>query len=504
MIMALLEIQNLSIGIERHRKIFAPVDGINVTINSGEIVALAGESGCGKTLTALSIPRLLSPAIKITGGNILYHTADGETLNLCSLDEESLRRIRGKEIAMIFQEPRQSLNPLMRIGAQIAETMELHQPGKIGKTAANAAVLDLLQKLKFPDPEKIMSAWPHQLSGGMCQRVMIAIAAICRPRLLIADEPLTALDLENQQHLLSLLTQINREFGTAILFISHDLPVTRHFCSRLLVMRSGKIIEEGPTETIFSASTHPYTVELIRAIPSRENRPPAVIPAGNTPPIISIHNLSNTYVTRNFGLVGKKEMKPVLRNVNLDIAAGEIFGLCGESGCGKTTLARCILGLIKYEGEISIGEQRLHSRIQMVFQDPGASLNPVKKIGWLMEEPLRIHRIGTAEERSRRVDEMLVRIGLDPSYRNRRVNELSGGQKQRICIGRALMLDSKILIADEAISSLDVAVGAQILKLFRELRDSMGLTILFISHNINAVEYLCDRVAVMKDGSITV
>jgi ABC-type glutathione transport system ATPase component len=503
--MALLEIQNLSIGIERQQKIFAPVDDINVTINAGEIVALAGESGCGKTLTALSIPHLLPQAIKITGGGIHYHTASGETVNLCSLDEESLRRIRGKEIAMIFQEPRQSLNPLMRIGAQIAETMELHQPGKIDKAAANEAALDLLQKLKFSNPEKIINAWPHQLSGGMCQRVMIAIAAICRPRLLIADEPLTALDMVNQQHILSLLTQINREFGTAILFISHDLPVTRYFCKRLLVMRSGKIIEEGPAEAIFSAPAHPYTVELIKAIPSRENRPPAAMSAGNASPIISIRNLSNTYT---------KETKPVLRNVNLDIAAGEIFGLSGESGCGKTTLARCILGLIKYEGEISIAGQRLSSRrlcsrrlssrTQMVFQDPGASLNPVKKIGWMMEEPLRIHRIGTAEERSRRVDEMLVRIGLDPSYRNRRVHELSGGQKQRICIGRALMLDSKILIADEAISSLDVAVGAQILNLFRELRDSLGLTILFISHNLNAVEYLCDRVAVMKDGSITV
>jgi ABC-type dipeptide/oligopeptide/nickel transport system ATPase subunit len=210
-------------------------------------------------------------------------------------------------------------------------------------------------------------------------------------------------------------------------------------------------------------------------------------------PIISIHNVSSAYISRNFGLFGKKEIKPVLHNVNLDIATGEIFGLSGESGCGKTTLARCILGLIKYEGEITVNGQA-----QMIFQDPGASLNPVKKIGWLMEEPLVIHGIGTAQERSQKVDEMLARIGLDPSYKTRRVHELSGGQKQRICIGRALMLEPKILIADEAISSLDVSAGAQILNLFRELRESFNLTIIFISHNTEAVEYLCDRIVVLK------
>jgi ABC-type glutathione transport system ATPase component len=485
---ALLEVQNLNVIINHKRNNFSVLNGINFSINDREIVGLAGESGCGKTLTALSITRLLPAAAQIISGSIQYCAAkcaaSGEMVDLCSLDEESLRRIRGKEIAMIFQEPRQSLNPLMRVGAQIAETLELHGTEK---RAARSAALDLLRQLKFAEPEKILHAWPHQLSGGMCQRVMIAIAAICRPRLLIADEPLTSLDTVNQNHILSLLKQINREFGTAILFISHDLPVARHFCSRFLTMSAGKIIEDSSG--------------LVEAIPAGKNRNLANIPKTDTPALITIRNLSNAYVSRNFGLFGKKKIKPVLRNVNLEIAAGEIFGLTGESGCGKTTLARCILGLIDYEGEILIGGQnsrgRQDCRIQMVFQDPGVSLNPLKKIGWLLEEPLIIHRLGAVAERSRKVDKMLERVGLDPSYKARRVHELSGGQKQRACIARALMLDSKILIADEAISSLDISVGVQILNLFRELRESLGLTILFISHNISAVEYLCDRMVVM-------
>jgi peptide/nickel transport system ATP-binding protein len=273
----MLELRNLSIDLKRKNKNYTAVNGIDITINEGEIVALAGESGSGKSLSALSIANLLPPAAHITSGTIQYKAAKGETVNLCSLDEKSLRQIRGKEITMIFQEPRQSLNPLMRIGSQIAETLELHGTDK---KASNDAALDILQKLKFPQPEKILNAWPHQLSGGMCQRVMIAIAAISRPRLLIADEPITALVMINQTHILSLLKNINIEFGTAILFISHDLSVVRHFCSRLMVMYAGKIIEEGPSEEILSTPLHPYTIGLVGAVPrkSKHGRPLANIP----------------------------------------------------------------------------------------------------------------------------------------------------------------------------------------------------------------------------------
>jgi len=525
---SLLEVRNLSVGIRRRHKRLPIINGANFAVNAGEIVALVGESGCGKTLTSLSVSRLLPPVAEITGGEILFHGGNGEggePVNLCSLIEKELCQIRGKEIAMIFQEPRQSLNPLMRVGAQIAEAPELHFgkiAGKAVKKKAEAEVLELLQRLKFPDPEKILGAFPHQLSGGMCQRVMIAIAAICHPKLLIADEPTSSLDTENQDNIIALLSQVNREFGTAVLFISHDLSLARRFCSRIMVMREGKIIEEGSSESVFSSPSHPYTAALIGAIPRRENQPrhfaelASVGITKKAAPFVSTRELSNAYVSRNFGLFGKREVKRVLKNVNLDIAQGEIFGLSGESGGGKSTLARCILGLIDYEGDILIDGQPQYKPsqktfggglVQMVFQEPGASLNPMKKIGWLLEEPLVIHHrsldcAGTAQERSRMVDEMLELVGLEPFHKTRRVHELSGGQKQRACIGRALMLKPKMLIADEAISSLDVFSGAQILNLFRDLRKTLGLTILFISHNIDATESLCDRVAVMNRGKI--
>jgi peptide/nickel transport system ATP-binding protein len=265
----MLEIRNLGINLNRKNKDYTAVNGIDITINEGEIVALAGESGSGKSLSALSIASLLPPAAHISGGIIQYRAANGELIDLCLLSGKLLHQIRGKEITMIFQEPRQSLNPLMRIGAQITETLELHG---VNKKRSMKAALDMLQKLQFPEPETILNAWPHQLSGGMCQRVMIAIATICRPRLLIADEPTTALDSANQAHILSMLKHINSEFGTAILFISHDLTVVRNFCRRLMVMYSGKIIEEGPSEAILSTPLHPYTIGLVGAVPRKERR----------------------------------------------------------------------------------------------------------------------------------------------------------------------------------------------------------------------------------------
>jgi peptide/nickel transport system ATP-binding protein len=471
----LLEVNNLTAGIKKDGTLLQILNGVNFFIDEGEIVGLTGESGCGKTMTALSISNLLPDPIKILDGEVLFND-----IPLTTLTEKELCSIRGKEISVIFQDTRQSLNPLMRVGAQITEMPELS--GSADKTRA----LETLASLGFEEPELVFESFPHQLSGGMCQRVMAAIAAIRRPRLLLADEPSSAQDMESQQRVLSLLIEMNRKYKTSVLIISHDLSIIRQFCSRFLVMRAGKIIEESSTDSHFSA-LYPYG-----NFRRQENQTAKTA-------LLSIRNVSFSYTSRRFSLFGKKEITPVLNDINLELQAGEIFGLTGKSGCGKTTLALCIAGLLDYEGEILLDgqKQKKPPPVQMLFQEAGASLNPTKKIGWLIEEPLVINKRYDKKERWRRVDEMLNRVGLDPSFKTRRVHELSGGQKQRVCLARALMLSPRLLIADEAISSLDIPAGIQILDLLRKLNKNFDLTILFISHNKDAVKYLCDRIAVM-------
>lgn len=479
----LLEVRNLTIGIKKDSAVLKPVKGISFNIDEGEIIGLAGKSGCGKTLTALSIANLLPDAVKIFGGDIVFDKKDFS-------------------MSMIFQDIRQSLNPLMKVGSQITETLELK--GFIDKAQNKSKALEMLLSLGFNEPEKILNAYPHQLSGGMCQRVLAAIAAIGRPKLLLADEPSSALDDESQDRILSLLSKMNRDYKTSVLIISHDLSIIRRFCSRFLIMFDGRIVEEGPA-AMFNSPVHPFTKALIKAIPEKKQEDQETeSPPKEAKPLLSIRGVSNTYVSRRFSIFGKKEIKPVLKDINLELYTSEIFGLTGKSGCGKTTLARCILGLIDYKGEILFYDQKSYktTKVQIVFQEPGASLNPRKKIGRLIEEPLVIHKMGKPREREILIDRMLLLVGLDPSYKSRRVHELSGGQKQRVCIARSLILQPDLLIADEAISSLDAVAGMQILNLFRELNKNTGLSILFISHNKEAVQYLCGRTAVMKDGKL--
>jgi len=488
--MALLEVKNLTVGIKSDNNIYKAVDDISFSIKEGEILGLTGESGCGKTTTALSITNLLPLNFQILNGEINFN---GKSLS--SLNEKEHCSIRGAEIGMVFQEVRQALNPLMKIGKQITEM----QPS----TEENHT-LEILKSLGFEEPQKILDAYPHQLSRGMCQRVLLAIAVIRRPKLILADELSSALDDESQKRILSFLFEMNQKYKTAILIISHDLSIIQNFCNRFLVMHCGKIIEES-SNVDKSTYLKENIYQKINNISVSSFVPPnSPIEIKPKTPLLTIKNVSNTYVSRSFGLIGKIKRKPVLKNVNLELQQGEIFGLSGRSGCGKTTLARCILGLINYNGEIILeGKNNLkHNQIQMVFQEPGASLNPCKSIGWLLEEPLVIHNLCPANERAQKVDEMLLKVGIDPSNKKRRIHEFSGGQKQRICIARALILKPHLLIADEAISSLDVSTGALILNLFKELHETMGLNILFISHNKDAVEYLCDRVAMMKNGEI--
>ncbi len=495
----LLEIKNLTV---RHRKdssLIHAVHNVSFHIDEGEILGIAGISGCGKTTLALAIPNLLSPKAEIVQGEIIFKRQD-----LIRLTEEELCDVRGKDISIIFQETKQALNPLIKVGKQITETLELC--GSKDKLVNQKHAMEMLARLGFADAETIFDAYPHELSGGMCQRVMTAIASISAPSLLIADEPSSSLDAESQERILSLLLEINRKHKTTIIIISHDLSIIRQFCTRYFVMHSGEIVEDDTFASLSfpKKNMHSEKSENVQKTES-EN---AVL--------LSVRNVSNVYINRKFGIFGRKEEKPVLRNINLEIKPGEIVGLTGVSGCGKTTLANCILGLVQYAGNIMIDGQDVQKQrnkahlVQMVFQEPGASLNPSKKIGWLMEEPLIIHKkdsagLHTHEQvllREQKVDEMLYKVGLDPSYKTRRVHELSGGQKQRVAIARVLLLEPRLLIADEAISSLDISSGLQIIDLLKELRESLALTILFISHNRDAVEYLCDRIVEMKDGRL--
>ncbi len=493
----LLEVKNLTVLHKKNASVIKAVDDVSFYVDRGEILGIAGVSGCGKTTLALAVPSLLSQRSKITQGEILYKGND-----LVFLNEEELCRLRGKEVSIIFQETKQALNPLLKVGKQITETLELG--GSLNKRENKKLALEMLARLEFSDAENIYGSYPHELSGGMCQRVMTAIAAISAPSLLLADEPSSSQDAESQERILSLLLEMNRNHNTTIIIISHDLSIIRQFCTRYFIMSSGKIIEENGFASLSFPQKH------IQENPEAASAVPQIEPLVS--PLLSVRNVSNVYVNRNLAFFGKKETKPVLHNVNLEIRPGEIVGLTGISGCGKTTLANCILGIVDYEGEILIDGDRLQnsknksSLVQMVFQEPGVSLNPLKKIGWLMEEPLVIHKTGfvykSAQLRAQKVDEMLHKVGLDASYKTRKVNELSGGQKQRVCIGRALLLEPRLLIADEAISSLDVSSGVQILDLLKELRESLGLAILFISHNKDAVKYLCDRAVEMKEGRL--
>ncbi|MER0046707.1 ABC transporter ATP-binding protein [Pectobacterium odoriferum] len=522
----LVDIQDLHIDFPGHQA----VRGLNLTINAGETLALVGESGCGKSATALSLMRLVAEPGKISG-RILF---DGQ--DLLTLPDRQMRQLRGNALSMIFQEPMTSLNPVLSIGQQISETLRLHEA--LTPAQARTRAIELLDLVKIPEPARRVDDYPHNLSGGQRQRVMIAMAVACRPRLLIADEPTTALDVTIQAQILALLDNLRREFSMSLLLITHDLGLVAQWADRVAVMYAGQKVEEAQAADLFQSSTHrfspkhSYTRGLlatslhmdqdrhyrthrlaeIHHAPTDEGftllTPPTLIHRAidtNQPPLLSLKNIHTRYSTAQGKVLA-------VDDVSLTILPGETLGLVGESGCGKSTLSKTILrllppshGQIVFDGQdiTTLKESRLKAlrqRVQMIFQDPYASLNPRHSIQHILETPLIVHGLGDRSQRQQAIKNIIDRVCLPQSSLSRYPHEFSGGQRQRIGIARALVVRPSLVICDEPVSALDVSIQAQILNLLVELKNEMGLSLLFISHDLAVVRYIADRVMVMQNG----
>ncbi len=487
----MLDVIDLHIEIEDSLIPETVVYDFDLSVSQGEIVGIVGESGSGKSMSALAIAGLLSRKDMKKQGSIMF---EGE--ELLSVARSRLRKIQGDDIAVVFQEPMTSLNPVRTIGFQVEEALRIHS--NLSDEELKSAAIAMMKDVELDDAENLYYKYPHELSGGMRQRVMIAAALICDPKLLIADEPTTALDVTIQAQIIELLKKINKEKGTAILFISHDLSVVRSLCSRVLVMNKGRVVESGKVDDVFNDPQEEYTKNLIRAIPKFEKIAPAT-DNKDKKPILEVDNVSARYkrVTGYFTPVNKQ--KYVVKNVSFTMYEGEILGLVGESGSGKTTLGKTILGMLNdTEGRIVHYSQMP----QMIFQDPYGSLNPSKTVGRILEEPLRIRGGYTDGERREKAKRMLSLVGLDETYLARKPKALSGGQRQRVCIALSLMLEPKLIIADEPVSALDVTVQEQVINLLIKLNRELGIAILFISHDLKVVYELCSRIIVMKDGCI--
>jgi peptide/nickel transport system ATP-binding protein len=495
----LLSVKDLQLAFITDRAKLKVVQGISFEVRVGENVGIVGESGSGKSVTALSLLSLLAAEGHQTHGEIMF---DGRLLS--GMSEKELEKIRGNEISYVFQEPMTSLNPVLTIGYQLEEMVILHE--KLTKAERKDRILTMLEAVELQDGEGLLKKYPHQLSGGMRQRVMLAMAMICRPRLLIADEPTTAIDVTAQIKILDLLKKLNKEYHTTIILISHDLSVIRSICARVMVMYQGYIVEQGTINEIFTKPIEEYTKKLLQATlllhtnqELKEKDSSLTTHEGKREQSLTVNDLSVGYQEEKTSLFGKKTRKEIIHGVSFTMKKGEILGIVGESGCGKSTLAKAIAGLIKYtSGKIEMSCKWP----QMVFQDPYSSLNPAKKIGWLLAEPLLLSKNYTKRERVRKVEEMLVKVGLSKDYANRYPTELSGGQRQRVAIAMAIILNQDFIILDEPVSALDVTVQEQILELLLNLRREFVLTYLFISHDMGVIQKVCDRVGVMYQGKL--
>ncbi len=513
---SILSVRNLTTEVATPEGSRVVVENLSFELAAGETLCIAGESGSGKSMTALSIMRLLpEPMARIGGGSIRLSGRE-----LTTLPEPAMRRVRGGDIAMIFQEPMTSLNPVLSVGRQLVEAIEAHRD--LGRVEARVAAVEALTAVRIPEPERRLKQYPHELSGGMRQRVMIAMALAGRPKVLIADEPTTALDVTVQAQILDLIRGIQRDFGTAVILITHDMGVVAEMADRVLLMQEGRYVESGPVERIFAAPAEAYTRMLLDAVPrlgsmARQSQPlrsrdVSAVVASAPQPVLAVSDLTVRFDIKGGVLQRCVAQVHAVEGISFEIRAGETLALVGESGCGKSTTGKALLGLVNWEGEIRVAGQAtrgaragsmkaIRRNIQMVFQDPYGSLDPRMNVGDLVAEPLIVHGVALAEIDAR-VSELFRRVGLTPEQMRRHPHEFSGGQRQRIAIARALALSPKVIVADESVSALDVSVRARVLDLLQELQDELGVAYLFITHDMAVVEQIAHRVAVMYQGQI--